>query len=99
METAQHFLYWIYDRFPATNQSNQFFLPLLSSLLKDGADQSVALEAGILASSGNRLGGYGEDGGLSASSPPGSAPGSASRSGIHHASLRFREVTDDLIKS
>lgn len=66
-----------------------FILRLLSSLLKDGADQSVALEAGILASSGNRLGGYGEDGGLSPSSPPGSAPGSASRSGIYHASLRF----------
>lgn len=57
--------------------------------LKDGADQSVALEAGVLASSGSQLGRYGEDGGLSASSPAGSAPGSASSSGIHHASLRF----------
>lgn len=74
------------------------FLPQLPRL-KDGAAQSVALEAGVLASSRNPLGGYGEDGGLSASSPAGSAPGSASSSGIHHASLCFWEVTDDFIKS
>lgn len=70
--------------FPVIEKLCILFVPL-----KDGAAQSVALEAGVLASSRNQLGGYGEDGGLSASSPTGSAPGSASSSGIHHASLRF----------
>lgn len=67
-------------------------------LRKDGSDQSVALEAGILASSGNRLGWSGWDWGISASSSPGSAPGSASSCGIHRAALRFWEVMMTLNK-